>query len=142
MARKPKPLATWILAENTVSSGVVATMVKHKLRSNRDLWMQQMVCVGLVLIGACGGLTEEEKDFYRRASTVEVGWSVEQVQRLLNAPSRIIDAEPVCNQPAGKKEWIYDSFASNGVEKKLRDRAIIFCVGPKGTVDQILDVVQ
>lgn len=97
-------------------------------------------------IGAmtCGRTpTDEEMAFYRRVDQVTVGMSVKDVERLIGTASRIVDARPpVCSDPDSKSQWIYDSFVSNGVTRRLPDGAFSFCISTDGKVTQVHEIVR
>ena len=118
----------------------MSSWYRHHLRS---LFHWSAGSVLLLLTVKCGSTpTEEEKAFYQQVAQVEVGMSTQDVHRLLGDASKIADAQTPCNEPAGKKAWIYDTFTAGGIKKDLPHVAFIFCMGVDGRVVQKHEVVR
>jgi hypothetical protein len=87
-------------------------------------------------------LTPEENAFYKRAASIEVGTTLERVRRELGSPSRILNPGEDCVSKGGRKEWLYDSFESEGARKPLRAGSYCYCADENSAVVAIFRIVS
>ena len=99
-------------------------------------------CASWLVIAGCTGRepSDDERAFYRRAHSIKVGASVQDVRRLLDEPTQVVDAKAGCISPAAQKVWIYEDFVSNGLRKALDAKPIVFCVSADGKILQVVDI--
>ena len=102
-----------------------------------------IVIGALLSASACaGGLSPAERDFYRRASHVDVGDRSDEVRRALGPPTRIVDAESPCLAARADKAWVYETLDGRGGRIRLRGGSVVFCVDRAGAVVGKFDVYE